>query len=301
MSLRRNVRLRREYLYRKNLEGKERALYERKETIKSALALGKRIPTELKAQAAELNFDNSYDIGNEGDEGGIVEGEKKSKKLLCDDEYQSAGIFDPKIALTTSRDPSSRLKKFAQEMRLIFPNTIRVNRGSTTVPNLVESARANEYTDLIMVTETRGEPDGLVVCHLPYGPSAYFSISNCVLRHDIEDRATISEAYPRLITHNFDTQLGQRVADILRYLFPVPKPESKRIITFSNQDDFISFRHHVYKKTLPDGREIELQECGPRFELQLYQIKLGTLDQKEADNEWVLRPYMNTAKKNKHL
>lgn len=35
--LRRNARLRREYLYRKSLEGKERADYERKRAIRTAL------------------------------------------------------------------------------------------------------------------------------------------------------------------------------------------------------------------------------------------------------------------------
>jgi hypothetical protein len=31
------------------------------------------------------------------------------------------------------------------------------------------------------------------------------------------------------------------------------------------------------------------------------QIKLGTVDQTEAQNEWVLRPYMNTTKKRKFI
>lgn len=31
-----------------------------------------------------------------------------------DDEYARAGIFDPKIMITTSRDPSSRLQQFAK-------------------------------------------------------------------------------------------------------------------------------------------------------------------------------------------
>lgn len=50
-----------------------------------------------------------------------------------DDEYKNAGMFDPKVAITTSRDPSSRLKQFAQEIRLIFPNAIRLNRGAHTI------------------------------------------------------------------------------------------------------------------------------------------------------------------------
>lgn len=37
-------------------------------------------------------------------------------------------------------------------------------------------------------------------------------------------------------------------------------------------------------------------QCGPRFELKLYQIKLGTMDQAHAENEWVLRAYTRNAK-----
>lgn len=48
------------------------------------------------------------------------------------------------------------------------------------VSELVESARNNDYTDVVMIHEHRGEPDGLVVCHLPYGPTAYFGIFNTV-------------------------------------------------------------------------------------------------------------------------
>lgn len=91
--------------------------------------------------------------------------------------------------------------------------------------------------------------------------------------------------------------------------------------------DYISFRHHTYEQ--PAGvKSIELkvwhfvpcrvaqvtaavklksvvsssspkpsfhflipllQERGPRFECKLYQIKLGTVDQAHAENEWVLR------------
>lgn len=74
-----------------------------------------------------------------------------------------------------------------------------------------------------MVQETRGEPDGLIVCHLPLGPTAFFTLSNCVLRHDIADREPVSEVYPHLILDKFTTSLGQRIADVLKYMFPVPK------------------------------------------------------------------------------
>ena len=106
------------------------------------------------------------------------------------------------------------------------------------VSELVQSCRSHDFTDLIMVHEHRGEPDGLVVCHLPYGPTAYFGVFNAVLRHDIGDKkavGTVSEAHPHLIFERFSSTLGVRVANILKYLFPPPKPDAKRVITFANQ------------------------------------------------------------------
>ena len=85
-------------------------------------------------------------------------------------------------------------------------------------------------------------PDGLVVTHLPYGPTAYFSLSNVVARHDIPKAERMSEAYPHLIFEGFSTALGERATSILKYLFPVPKDDSRRVMTFANDADFISFR-----------------------------------------------------------
>jgi U3 small nucleolar ribonucleoprotein protein IMP4 len=290
MAMRRNVRLRREYLYRKSLEGKEKAIYERKLKVKEAIRQGKSIPTELRDEEQQLR--KAIEMDDEGTE-------KEQLKTHVDDEYARAGEIDPKVCITTARDPSSRLKQFTKEMRLVFPNSQRINRGNYKVPELVDACRRNDFSDLIVFHETRGEPDCMIITHFPYGPTAYFSLSNCVLRHDIEDRGTISEVYPHLVFHNFETSLGQRISNVLKYLFPVPKPETSRIITFANQANYVSFRHHTYKKE--NKADVELTECGPRFEMQLFQLKLGTMDQTEAENEWVLRPYMNTAKKRKVL
>jgi len=219
-------------------------------------------------------------------------------KPVIDDEYAKAGIHDPRILITTSRDPSSKLVQFAKELKLIIPNAEKLNRGHLVVRELVAASRRNDVTDIIIAHEHRGVPDGLIVCHLPYGPTAYFGLYNCVTRHEILETDVMSQSYPHLVLHNLTTQLGERVGNILKYLFPVPRPEGKRVITFANQNDFISFRHHMFHK---EGKHVQLKEIGPRFELKLYQIKLGTIEMKDAKNEWVLRPYFNTSKKRKAL
>jgi len=205
--------------------------------------------------------------------------------------------MDPKIILTTSRDPSSKLLQFAKEMRLVFPNSYRINRGNYVVKDLAEACRANDVTDLIVLHEHRGTPDAMIVSHFPHGPTLYFTLHNVTLRHDIESyrSSTVSEQYPHLIFENFSSRLGERVRDCLKYLFPVPKEESKRVMTFSNENDFISFRHHVFVRTSP--KEAQLAEVGPRFELKPYEIRQGTIEQSEAEREWVLSHYTRTARK----
>lgn len=89
--------------------------------------------------------------------------------------------------ITTSRKPSPRLTQFAKEIKLLFPGAQRMNRGNHVLKELIEASRRHGITDVVIVHETRGQPDGLVVSHLPYGPTAYFSLANVVMRHDIRD------------------------------------------------------------------------------------------------------------------
>ncbi|KAG6902302.1 hypothetical protein C0995_001912 [Termitomyces sp. Mi166 len=229
---RRQIRERRQYIYGKSQEAQERQTYERKQQLKEVLASGKSLPTELKKDAKNLGKDLALDDAQE------------EPTTHIDNEYSRAGIQDPKIVITTSRDPSSKLLQFTKEMRLVFPNSHRINRGNYVVKELAEACRANDVTDLIVLHEHRGVPDAMIVSHFPHGPTVFFTLSNVSLRHDIGTYkdSTVSEQYPHLIFENFMSPLGQRVRDILKYLFPVPKEDSKRVMTFANEDDFISFR-----------------------------------------------------------
>eukprot|EP00924_Labyrinthula_sp_SR-Ha-C_P000267 snap_masked-scaffold_25-processed-gene-2.29-mRNA-1 protein AED:0.02 eAED:0.02 QI:0/-1/0/1/-1/1/1/0/311 len=308
MALRRNIRLRKEYLARRAEQMKNEAINQKKRKINTYLTNSTPLPGVLRQDEKELrknmSYDDSYTI---------------NKDILdVDDEYSNAGTKNPKVCLTTSHSPSSRLKQFSKELRLLFPNAVRLNRGGTKLTEMVQTCIKNNFSDLLIVHETRGEPDALTVCHLPHGPTATFTLYNTVMRHDLEadeKRKTISEVYPHLIFDNFTTKLGFRVEKILKHLFPVVeetnnKKESKRIMSFLNRDDFISLRHHTFGKkegvvNFEIGKrkveDIELEEIGPRFELQLYKIVLGTIDQSEAEVEWVRHHYVNSSKKRNQL
>jgi len=219
--------------------------------------------------------------------------------MLADSEYAQAGVLDPKVFITTSRDPSQRLVQFAKELKLVWPNSEKINRGNYATKQLVAACREHDVTDLVIVQEHQGLPDGMIVCHLPFGPTAYFGVFNAVLRHDVGQKGTALQQYPHLVFENFSTTLGGRIKEILRHTFPPAKEESRRVMTFANDNDFISFRHHTFDKS--GAGKVELTEVGPRFELKPYQIRLGTIDEDFADNEWVLREYMNSAMRKQNI
>jgi U3 small nucleolar ribonucleoprotein protein IMP4 len=146
--LRREARLRREYVYRKSVESQQRVVNDKRDLVKRAIDDNRPVPTELRKEALELQRGLKWST------------EEGAETSTVDDEYRWAGASDPKIMITTSRDPSARLKMFAKvcisvflfysfqlkEMKLVFPNAQRMNRGHYDVKKLVQACKANDVS-----------------------------------------------------------------------------------------------------------------------------------------------------------
>ena len=291
--LKAEIRQRKEYLFKKSEEIKKNQIYLKKQRLKKLIEENKPIPNDLKGESDILLKEIEYE-----------DSQTSLPQNILDNEYYTNTYNQQKILVTTSRHPSQRLTQFLQEIRIIIPNSIRVNRGNIVLKDIIKACKQNDFSDLIILHENRGNPDGMIISHMPNGPSVYFGLFNVVLRHDIDDDIDkVSQSFPHLIFNGFNSKLGERIVEILKNLFPIPKKDGNRVLTFSNNDDFISFRHHNFekKKKFNGEFEVNLEEIGPRFEMRPYQILLGTIDQPDSNKEWVLRPFMRTAKNKKNL
>ena len=291
--LKAEIRQRKEYLFKKTEEIKKNEIYLKKQKLKKLIEENKPIPNDLKGESDILLKEIQYE-----------DSQTSLPQNILDNEYYTNTNNQQKILVTTSRHPSQRLTQFLQEIRIIIPNSIRVNRGNIVLKDIIKACKQNDFSDLIILHENRGNPDGMIISHMPNGPSVYFGLFNVVLRHDIDDDIEkVSQSFPHLIFNGFNSKLGERIVEILKNLFPIPKKDGNRVLTFSNNDDFISFRHHNFekKKKFNGEFEVNLEEIGPRFEMRPYQILLGTVDQPDSNKEWVLRPFMRTAKNKKNL
>lgn len=98
--------MRKEFLHKKHESIQQVSRDEKKRKLKSALDEGKSIPTEIVQEARTLNHELEMDVNP-------VDGVQD-----IDDEYSRIGAREPKVCITTSRDPSSRLKQFSKEVKL---------------------------------------------------------------------------------------------------------------------------------------------------------------------------------------
>lgn len=99
---------------------------------------------------------------------------------------------------------------------------------------------------MLVINENRKQPDGLLVIHLPNGPTAHFRVSNVKITTEMKkSHKAITTHRPEVVLNNFTTRLGLSVGRMLGALFHYnPEFQGKRVVTFHNQRDFIFFRHY---------------------------------------------------------
>ena len=77
------------------------------------------------------------------------------------------------------------------------------------------------------------------------------------------------------------------------------KPRGAKSITLKEVRACVLACVHMAAPVLTFACHRAWLQVGPRFEMRLYQVKLGTMEQQEAEVEWALRPYMRSGKKRK--
>ncbi|ELU05194.1 hypothetical protein CAPTEDRAFT_20161 [Capitella teleta] len=192
----------------------------------------------------------------------------------------------PKIMITTSVRIRKKTGEFVRELVKVIPNSTLVNRRGFELKKIIPSAIEKGFTDIMVVNDDNKEPNGLVLCHLPDGPTAHFKISNVRLSRNLKRVGKKSDHMPEVILNNFSTRLGHTIGRILASVFPHdPQFQGRRVVTFHNQRDYIFFRHHRYQ--FKGKEKCGLQELGPRFTLKLRTLQKGTFDSKFGEFEWI--------------
>ena len=222
----------------------------------------------------------------------------------ANDEYKSyfAGESTPKILFTTCNKPKSHeTMLFIEELAQVIPNANFRYRKGIDLKMIIPEAIKKGFTDLVVVNEDHKKANGILVAHLPEGPTLHFKLTSIQRVRHIKNHGRLSQHRPEVIMNNFSTRLGHTVGRSLAALFPYdPQFTGRRVVTFHNQRDFIFFRHHRY--VFKNSKKTGLQELGPRFTLKLRSIQKGTFNSKYGEYEWIhKRKEMDTSRRKFHL
>lgn len=280
LSLMRNKEQRMALFRKMKKEKHKKKMQERRARRKAGLPANPGHTIESLREQDQTTVTNLEDSDNE-----------ELRKELEIDDFSSyfERSYEPKVLITFADNPVTKTRKFGLELSRIFPNALVKIRNKSSVKKICKSAVREEYTDVVIINEDRRKPNGLLVIHLPNGPTAHFKLSNVKLTSDIKrDHKDITKHRPEVILNNFTTRLGLTVGRMLGALFHHdPEFRGRRAVTFHNQRDYIFFRHHRYEFT-KEGKRVRLRELGPRFTLKLRSLQEGTFDSKTGDYAWII-------------
>jgi len=80
-----------------------------------------------------------------------------------------------KILLTTSRNPTPRIRTFCQDLARVIPNVVRVNRGKMSNEEVAEKALENSADRVVIVDRWHGGPGKIKFFQI--GESGLVSVS----------------------------------------------------------------------------------------------------------------------------
>jgi ribosome production factor 1 len=257
----------------------------RQERVKEVEALGEAAPPKQIPRTLENTREAEETMVQPADD--EVLGDEK------DDEF--AAYFNneakPKIMITTRPKCSRKMFPFIADLMQMIPQAFYYPRKNQTITDMANDAHAKGFTHLIMLAEKQKQCNGLLVTHLPTGPTAFFKLSSFEAGSTIVGHGRPTSHIPELIMNNFGTRLGRRTARVLGSLFPhAPQLEGRQVVTFHNQRDFIFVRHHryIYRKE-QDKTRARLQELGPRFTIKLKWLQEGLFDGETGEFEWIMK------------
>ncbi|KAL3868393.1 hypothetical protein ACJMK2_041204 [Sinanodonta woodiana] len=275
-----NKQMRSEAYRQMKREKKKMKIKERKRRQMEAEAMGDKAPPKKVPRTIENTRVYDETMVNPQDE----------EVALDKAQDEMASYFNretiPKILITTCDRPGQRTNKFCKELKKVIPNSHLYYRRGLDLKKIIPQALSRDFTDLLVVNEDRKIPNGIVISHLPDGPTIHFKLSAVRLTTELKRAGELTGHQPEVILNNFNTRLGHSVGRLLASLFPHdPEFHGRRVVTFHNQRDFIFFRHHRY--VFKNAKKVGLQELGPRFTLKLRTLQKGSFDSKFGEYEWV--------------
>ena len=183
-----------------------------------------------------------------------------------------SSLLRPRILVTTSHRPTRRVRSFVNELTSILPYAIRVNRGKSSLQDLLYDAMAIGVQRVVVVSVWKGNPGSITVFEPVEAPEAMLKAVALIRLKSATLRREIPGSVKRLLTRRAGidvTELSpslQYLADVFSnaFLYNIVFGEEEYkdydvIAKASSSEDFIIINFYCY-----NAKE---KVCGPRLKI----------------------------------
>lgn len=154
-----------------------------------------------------------------------------------------------RVVLSSSRNPSIRIRQFLNELELAIPNTKKINRGHMSIDELVIKAYEYGAKYIFYVMSRRGNPIGIKFIEikeesytwLPYA----IKIFGVKLLVDMPIRIGIKNKSRNAIIITFNSC---EIADLFSQIFNIPIVNTREVEKFKNMYDTLIIFRNVYNR-----------------------------------------------------
>ncbi|AEA38797.1 ribosome production factor 1 (nucleomorph) [Cryptomonas paramecium] len=175
------------------------------------------------------------------------------------------------IGITTSIKPSTKILQLAYEFLNVVPNSHFFKRKQMGLARVLSFFIKKKIDNVLIFTEKR--KNFFQVWHVNISRKAIikFKIEHAIFKKKLKFTRFFA-CRPELIFYNFEKKIGNLSSLFFCDLFENRPDFTKRqVIFFCLSRNRILFRHYRYLFS-SSGKDVKLQEIGPRFVLKILQI-----------------------------
>lgn len=205
-----NRKIIQQFLIKKEEESLLKNTASKKEALKQCFDLSRAIPHELRADAEDILSEIIHNI-------------------VSDSEHPR-----PRVVVTTSRDPSSKLREFSKRLSLVFNGSL-LSRGNATLSDISSYATECGATCLMILREAKGVPRSVTFSFYPKGPTFSFSID----RFECRKRSGTFAGSAAIIFEGFEGEIDLRVKTFFSLLFEKRKRYRRQLVMAKAEGKYV--------------------------------------------------------------
>nr|UXY86756.1 ribosome production factor 1 [Cryptomonas paramecium] len=175
------------------------------------------------------------------------------------------------IGITTSIKPSTKTLQLAYEFLNVVPNSCFFKRKQLSIARVLSFFIKKKVNTILIFIEKKKNFFQIWQINILRKTIIKFKIEQAVLKKKLK-LIKSSVCRPELIFYNFEKKIGKICSLFFCDLFEnCPDFKKRQVIFFCLSKNRILFRHYRYLFS-SSGKDVKLQELGPRFILKILHI-----------------------------